>query len=452
MTDTGSLMAGRACLTRRHMLLESTSVVALALAACRRGGPAPAEQPPATASKRPATVIVHSRAGCCDHSAFQQTRIPIFREQFPHIEIHYEDIPSAEIRTKLLVLAAGGSIGDLAWNSTWTGSHELLAKGVFQPIEPFIKADKFDLKPYFPASLDVQRYQGQLHGLPFIGHYGANAIYFNQELFERFGAPAPPLDANWTTDDLVERAKKIATAGGDEYFGFIPSVDLPEPLAAWLRTFGGEFLSTDGRRCLLNTAPSLAALQWLHDAIYKHRLASNYAQARQRFEQGKLAMIQATLGLVAEWRRPESPARNLRWNVTVIPRGPAGHRGTQGTGTGYALTALSKEREAAWLWLAFITNKENGVEQVFGGGGSPGARTDVWNDPRLLALNPIYSTMVRVFGQPGLYYPPANGRADELNKEVNAALQPLWEGKLSVREAAQAATEAAERILALPMA
>jgi multiple sugar transport system substrate-binding protein len=399
--------------------------------------------------KRPATVVVHSRAGTSDHSAFQQTRIPIFKEQFPHIEIRYEDIPGGEMRTKLLILAAAGSIGDLAWNGTFVGSHELLAKGTFQPVEKFIKADKFDTRPYLASSLDAQRYQGQLHGLPFIGHYGCNAIYFNEDVFTRSGVPLPPADAGWTTDDLVDRARRIVASGNGA--GFAPATAIQECGIAWLRTFGGELLSADGKRCLLNTPESIAALQWMYDAVHKHQLAPTYANARREFEDGKLAMIQSTLGLVAEFRLPASKTHQFRWNVTVIPKGPGGKRGTQGTGTGYALTRLSKEPEAAWEWVKFITNKENGIEQVYGGGGSPGARTDVWNDPRLLSLNPIFGTMVKVFGQPGPFHAPHNTRTDEINKAVDEALKPLWDGHISVRDAARQAADAATQILSQPM-
>jgi ABC-type glycerol-3-phosphate transport system substrate-binding protein len=122
-----------------------------------------------------------------------------------------------------------------------------------------------------------------------------------------------------------------------------------------------------------------------------------------------------------------------------------------GTGTGYALTKLSKEPEAAWQWTKFITNKENGIEQVNGGGGSPGARTDVWNDPRLLAINPIFGTMVKVFGQPGPFHAPHNTRTDEINKAVDAALKPLWDGQMVARDAARQAADAVNAILAQPL-
>ena len=218
------------------------------LAACGASGAPEAGTSP-VGGKKPATIVVHSRAGTADHSAFQQTRIPLFKEKFPYIDIRYEDIPGGEMRTKLLVLAAGSSIGDLAWNGIFVGSHELLAKGVFQPVEKYVKADKFDLKPYIATSLDAQRFNGQLHGLPFLGHYGCNVIYYNVGLFERSGAALPPADANWTVDDLVDRSKRIVSGGVAA--GFVPMTGIQECGTAWLRTFGGELLSADGKKCLI---------------------------------------------------------------------------------------------------------------------------------------------------------------------------------------------------------
>jgi ABC-type glycerol-3-phosphate transport system substrate-binding protein len=155
-------MNGLPAVTRRAAFAAAAAYAGGLLTACG-AGEATQGSP---GVKKPATVVVHSRAGTGDHSAFQQTRIPLFKEKLPHIDLRYEDIPGGEMRTKLLVLAAGGSIGDLAWNGTFVGSHELLAKGTFQPVERFIKADKFDTKPYLTASLEAQKYNGQLHGLP----------------------------------------------------------------------------------------------------------------------------------------------------------------------------------------------------------------------------------------------------------------------------------------------
>ena len=183
------------------------------LAACGAPASPVAGSSPAPAKKQ-ATVVVHSRAGTADHSAFQQTRIPLFKEQFPHIEVRYEDIPGGEMRTKLLVLAAGGSIGDLAWNGIFVGSHELLAKGVFQPVERVHQGGQVRHQA-------VPRRLARRAALPGTAARPAlpRPLRLQRHLLQRGPAtPAaasscPPADANWTVDDLVDRARKLAATG-----------------------------------------------------------------------------------------------------------------------------------------------------------------------------------------------------------------------------------------------
>ena len=215
-------------------------------------------------------------------------------------------------------------------------------------------------------------------------------------------APAsslPPTDASWTVDDLIDRARKLAARGRRRVRA--------EHRAS--RSVAPPGCARSAASCSARTASSasstprqsLAALQWMHDVVHKHQLAPTFANPRQEFENSALATIQATPAPVAEFRLPSSKTKEFNWNATLLPKGPSGKRGSQGTTTGYALTKLSKEPEAAWEWAKFITDKETGIEQVFGGGGSPGARSDVWNDPRLLALHPIFSTTVKVLRAAG---------------------------------------------------
>ncbi len=75
----------------------------------------------------------------------------------------------------------------------------------------------------------------------------------------------------------------------------------------------------------------------------------------------------------------------------------------------------------------------------------------MWNDPKLHALSPIFGLMVKVFGQPGPFHAPANTRTDEIVKSVDDALKPLWAGTTSAKDAARAAADAANAILAQPM-
>ena len=69
------------------------------------------------------------------------------------------------------------------------------------------------------------------------------------------------------------------------------------------------------------------------------------------------------------------------------------------------------------------------MAQVFGGAGSPGGRVDSWTDPRLLALDPIYATMLKVYPQgAGSIRWPANNRRVDLIKAMDENLTPLLQG------------------------
>ena len=74
----------------------------------------------------------------------------------------------------------------------------------------------------------------------------------------------------------------------------------------------------------------------------------------------------------------------------------------------------------------------------------------MWNDPRLLALHPIFALSTKVFPQAGAFNAPWNTRTDEIFKAVDTALKPMWDGKASVRDTARTAREAVDVILSQP--
>jgi ABC-type glycerol-3-phosphate transport system substrate-binding protein len=95
------------------------------------------------------------------------------------------------------------------------------------------------------------------------------------------------------------------------------------------------------------------------------------------------------------------------------------------------------KQDAVWQYLKFISDKDNGVEQVFGGAGSPGGRTDVWQDNKLLKeRDPIYATIIKTFPQgAGSLRFPANYRYTALTNAVNGPLNSFMKGQISVTEA-----------------
>lgn len=94
------------------------------------------------------------------------------------------------------------------------------------------------------------------------------------------------------------------------------------------------------------------------------------------------------------------------------------------------------------------TNKLNGIEQDFGGAGSPGGRTDVWNDPKLLKYDPIYAATLKAFPQgAGSLRLAANHRYADTTKAVNEELTKYLKNEAGLADATSKAAAAGNVIL-----
>lgn len=450
--------AWRASATRRRVLLSRRgAVLATAgasgtgiLAACGVSRDGSAQRRAALA---PVTIAVLTRAGPFGHTGwYKDVTTRVFESEFPHIKVEWDEATGGGVvAQKLITHGSAGTLPEVSWvNAVGDGGHGGIARGNFTPLDPLIKADKFDRGVFWKAGLDVMSHKGQLYALPTHGHFGANVFYVNLQLTKRAGIDVPLADASWTTDHLIDMARRVTRADQDEW-GFWPSADIGQAGVMFLRTFGGDFLSADGTRCLLDTAEAQAALDWLWATQHRFRVIDNLRGAggnTPKFESGKLAFMNGTPGLVAEWKTPGQQRVKHELGITVVPRhATTGKRGTQVNAPAMGLTGQAKQPAAGWEWIKFITNKENGVNQVQGGAGSPGARNDVWTDERLHKFDPIYRLMERIYRQPGPVHLPPNATWFDVTAEVNKTLNQLWDGQIAVRDAAQHATRQAHAIL-----
>jgi ABC-type glycerol-3-phosphate transport system substrate-binding protein len=283
-----------------------------------------------------------------------------------------------------------------------------------------------------------------------MAHYGTNVLYYNKTKWQGAGVTIPS-DGNWTIDEFVAGGQKVVNKGQDQW-AYRPEVSIDQYGAFWVRQFGGEVMDAAGKKCLLDTPEARAGLEWVYNCQAKFQLIDDFYRTPgidAMFEsEGKLAARSQTPGLVSEYKKPGQERVKFDLGIAIFPKGPKGH-GTQGSGAGMGITKLDKQA-AMWEWLKTLTNRENGVAQVFGGAGSPGGRTDVWSDPKLLAFDPIYSNMVKAFPQgAGSITWPANNRRVEFVKAVDDNLVRYFKGQTSLTEAATKATQEANAVLSL---
>ena len=418
-------------LSRRRFLIGTSAVATAAfVAACapvaqtgQSGGGEAAPSPEGT------TIVFHSRLG--SHADWHKSRVALFEEQNPGIKLQIDELDAGEMIAKLYAMAAGGNLGDICW--TYLNSvTEHVKKGVVAPHDDVVAANGFDTSVFWPAIIKALTVDGKLYGIPNHGHFGTVVYYFNQDLYEASGADLPNID--WTSDDLVAGAMKVTKA--PDTWGF-RATQGAEHTPSYVRMFGGEVLSEDGTKCLLGEEKAVAALRWLYDLKGTHQVDPCICgdQIRENFVAGKVGAFNTTPGLVAEFSKVTDWA--FKWDVMAAPVGPDGTRGSQVSGAGFCMTpgAAEKHPNEAFKVLDFYTTKEDGVEHVFGGAGSPGTRDDVWDDPKLNEFNHIYGTIRKAFPEgPKPWLFPANARTAEFNDALVANLQGIWTDQVGFDE------------------
>ncbi|MFE5320480.1 ABC transporter substrate-binding protein [Paenibacillus sp. NPDC056579] len=118
-------------------------------------------------------------------------------------------------------LVAGGASFDLYTEfQGYLGN--LMQVGLVEDITPYAKANNIDLNRFDPLYINaLKEYseKGEVYGLPY--YRQANALYYNKDIFDKFGVPYPKDGMTW--EETIELAKKVTRQdGGIQYYGLDP--------------------------------------------------------------------------------------------------------------------------------------------------------------------------------------------------------------------------------------
>lgn len=421
---------------RRAVMVGAAAWGGAALAACGQ----PADSVGGAKTTQPVTLRVNHRT---------EKYIPevgkIYTQKYPHITVEYMPDSGYE---KLIAQMAAGDVGDLMWLSTGVGSYmEVASQGHLAQLDSVAAADKYDLKQLFPRAVAVAKIvDNKLFGMPNLIHPSHIGLFYNRSLFDTAGVKPPMLST--TYDELVDLARKVMAAKPGVW-GLLTETSFP-PLLCFVRSFGGEMLDppTLGQKPAIDKGPAKQALQWLFDVRHRHKVHP-LPSDKVEFNNGDVAMI--TTGMWGQTREAQIGDR-FKMDATLIPKGPAGRRGSQGHVDMWGLYAKTKQKDAAWLLLKHHTSRE-AAPLVFGEHGIPGARSDAWADT-VSKASPMFKVFKDFMDAPGpeQLAVPRNFKMLEYQGAVQKALEPLWKGETSVDGAVAAAMGPIQQQLDLPRA
>jgi ABC-type glycerol-3-phosphate transport system substrate-binding protein len=265
----------------------------------------------------------------------------------------------------------------------WTP--EFAAAGWILPLDRFAP----DTRDFFPAPLAADRWRGRLFAVPWFVDTGM--LYWRTDL-----VPSAPQ----TFDELVADARRATRASGVPY-GLVWQGARYEGLVTvfleHLVGFGGRIMDDDGR-IVVDSPAAVRALTFMHDCITsgvvpRAVLTWQEEQTRFAFEDGRAVFLRNWPYAAALFDQPGESAVAGRFGVAPMPHDGGPSAAALG-GAQLAINARSRQPEAAWQLVRFLTAPEQMLERARVAGQFP-ARRSLYDDPRLAAALPVPPAEVR---------------------------------------------------------
>jgi multiple sugar transport system substrate-binding protein len=274
-----------------------------------------------------------------------------------NLEILYED----QLRQKLpLTLRSDpGAVDAFFTLPSWDGASFARARW-YAPLEPLIASDltapDWDFSDFFPNILNIHRLNGQLLGIPISTE--VQALFFNKAMLDAKGL-APPT----TLDTLMAAAKALNDPAGN-VAGFVTRGDGVQALytfAPFLFAYGGRWLDDNGKP-ELGGAPFINALKYYSEILRAagppNVLGMQWKTTYPLFQQERAALFADAVNFLAYFRDPSQSRIVDKVGMVPVPAGPSGSHSTV-IAWGPAIAASSKQQQAAWTAIQWLTSKRN---------------------------------------------------------------------------------------------
>jgi len=342
----------------RRFSMYAIIVLMLVLSAC--GGASAPASPTAGAQSGQASQASGSSGGqpvtltywngfTASDRPVMEANVAEFNKSHPNIQIKMDIQPWDSIFQKLLPSMKSGSDPDIV-----SLGADVLPQyadaGVLAPVDD-LWAGGLDPKNFSDGVIKGMTYKDHKYGAPII--YFTTLMYRNKDLFKAAGLDTDKCPADWKEwqDAILKLTKDENGDGKPEQYGFAwgdhGAVSM-WPAIVW--GGGGDFISPDGTKSMLDDPKTIAAIKEWTDLIKdKHILALGLSgvEADNLFQTGKAAME-----IVGPWVSTGFKDARINFDICQIPAGPAG-RFTQGTGVYMTINKNTKNKEAAYELLKF---------------------------------------------------------------------------------------------------
>jgi multiple sugar transport system substrate-binding protein len=357
-------------LTKKFALTASVAALSLLAAACsgtsvsNSGG---------SAGSGTGTINLWARDS--DQSFIKQI-VDDYNGSQKDVQVKLTIIPAANFVQKFGAAAATGSAPDVAAIDLVYLPY-FASKSTIEDLTSRTKTLNY-MDKLSPAHLKLAKYQGKMYAMPFSAE--ASVLYYNKDLFKKAG-----LDPNkppTTQTEVVTAAKKIRALGADTYGYYFSGACggcLIFTAMPYLWAAGGDLLQGEGpnAKAIIDSSPGvkdgLTFFKELWDAgvVPAGAKSDTGANFNGPFQTGKVGMYGGGAFAVGTL----SADKKLNFGITPLPGKTAAQTGSFAGGDEIAIPSGSKNKDAAWKFIKWVTDAE--AQTALGKLGPVPVRTDV---------------------------------------------------------------------------
>ena len=379
------------------------------------------------------TVIFNAGAGV-EQDAWD-ARTAAFEKKFPNVNVKpaHAEGTFYDIVPKVLTLIAGGQAPDVVRTGNYTTA-EFGVRNALVPLNSLIKNDAtLNWNDFVPRARVAMTVGNQIYALPENNEvYG---IHYNSDLFKGKGLPDPRAlesQGKWTKAAFLEAAQALTSgSGAGKKYGFLYETWNSEN---WIFFNRGAVLAPTGKAVLVDRPAAVNALQFAADLTDKYGVSPNAQQLAGRTPQQLFLGGTCAMFLTGGWGIADLSKAPFKYGTV----GPPIFTGNQPISkmeiSGYAITKQSKNQEAAWEYIKFITGpvgqsiwtvtgmpSRQSVINQFAAGKAPGSKYAPYYKPFLQTL-------------PNARWTPFIAKSAEVAQAYTAATAPMWLGSETAQE------------------
>lgn len=279
-----------------------------------------------------------------------------FEKANPNIKINLIDVPSTDYETKLNTMLNGGADLDVYFVKQYNHLKDYYDKGQALDLTPYIERDGIDLTEY-NSTADPFMLDGKQYALPLRTDF--HVLYYNKDLFDAKGKEYPTNDMTWAEFEALAGEMTDETNYG-AYIHTWQSI-------IWNLAF------QDGKHILSDYETGYDYAKPGYDMVVRMQEAGqiqDYGQLKSgnihysgAFINGNVAMMPMGTWFITTLReRSETGEVDFDWGVVMLPHPEGVEAGyTLGSSTPLAINTASKNPDAAWEFVKFMTGEEGAV-------------------------------------------------------------------------------------------